>query len=263
MLRKTLWVFCVLILATSALAESDTEGTITVLVTIPPEIKIWFQEDSGQSPPSGGPVIGFSGDVGTDYYRATSDGLIGPYVPTTVTTGTAKDGWVSGYFESKDGAAIWLQSNMDLSGNLTTGGDLDDGFGNTLPTWFTIVVNGYEKTLHIPDPNGFRLGNSMSGTGWVHDGVIPGIGAGGYAGDGDQIGEDVAGPVIPICFGNQAFYPNQDAFRMSTASGSTFDMDSPIGPGRMKFQARCLRSGLHDVAGPYTTTITVTFTTGP
>jgi hypothetical protein len=219
-------------------------------MTIDTDSKIWYEGDVLD--------IAFSGTVGTDLHRTDADGLIGQYVPTDAASGASEDFQACGYFESSDGAIIWLQSNTDLTGSITTSGDLDDGYGNTLPTWFTILVQGFEKTLHIPDPQGFRLGNAPGG--YVADGVIPGVGQGGYAGDGDQVGEDVAGPVTPIAFGNQAVYPNQDAFQMATNNGSTLDLDAPIGPGKMKFVARCLRDGTHDVAGPYSATMMIAFT---
>ena len=256
MFQRIFVIFSVLILSTSAFATKDGpyEGDIAVSLTIPVETKIWYQG-------AGGAEIEFSNTEGTDTYRLTADGLIGLYLPTDAGSKVATDAWASSYYESKDGAEIWMYSNVDLTGSLTTSGDLDDGFGHTLTTWYTIAVHGYEKSLHIPDPHGFRLGNAPGG--WVADGVIPGEGQGGYAGDGDQVGEDIAGPVTPIFFGNQAFYPSQDAFQMATASGSTFDLDAPVGPGRMKFRARCLRNGMSDAAGPYTTTITATFIATP
>jgi hypothetical protein len=252
MLRNILIASCVLALAASTSAFEDIQGNdeITFKLDIPTDTKIWYTGD--------GLDIVFSGSVGTDYYRSTDDGLIGQYLPTDASSGASEDFQACGYFESSDGAAIWMQSNADLTGSITTSGDLDDGYGNTLPTWFTILVQGFEKSLHIPDPEGFRLGNAPGG--YVADGVIPGVGQGGYGGDGDLIGEDVTGPVTPFSFGNQAVYPNQDAFQMATNNGSTFDLDAPIGPGKMKFVGRCLRNGTHDVAGPYSATMMITFT---
>jgi hypothetical protein len=256
MFQRIFVVLSVLILTTTAFATKDGpyEGDVAVSLTIPVETKIWYQGSEVM-------VIEFSSTLGTDSYRATAGGLIGFYTATDVASKVATDAWASNYYESDDFAEIWMYSNVDLTGSLVTSGDLNDGFGHTIPTWFTINAHGYEKSLHIPDPNGFRLGNAPGG--YVADGVIPGEGQGGYAGDGDQVGEDVAGPVTPIFFGNQAFYPNQDAFRLSTASGSTFDLDAPVGPGKLKFKSRCLRNGMSDAAGPYMTTITATFIATP
>jgi len=256
MFQKIFVLFSVLILTTAAFATKDgpDEGEVAISLTIPVETKVWYQG-------SGGANIEFSGSMGADSYRSTADGLIGLYVPTDAGSKVATDAWASSYFESDDCAEIWLYSNVDLTGSLVTSGDLNDGFGHTLPTWFTIAAHGYEKSLHIADPHGFRLGNAPGG--WVADGIIPGEGQGGYAGDGDLIGEDVSGPVTPIFFGNQAFYPSQDAFRMVTASGSAFDLDAPVGPGKLRFRARCLRNGMSDATGPYMTTITTTFIATP
>jgi len=175
----------------------------------------------------------------------------------------AGDGWAIGFFESYDGATVWMQSNYGINGSLDISGDLTNGL-DTLPTWYTIAVNGYDASIPGPDPLGFRLGNSLgglSGPGWVNDGTIPGGVQGGYAGDNTPAG-DIAGP-LTFAFGNQDFYPTQDAFRMGIAHISTLDLDAPVGPGTMKFLARVQRSGVSDVSGDYTALITPTWTATP
>jgi|GEM_PF-2155132 len=256
MFQRVVVIFSVLILATPAFATKDgpDEGDIAFSLTIPVETKVWYEGPAGTT-------IEFSSTSGIDSYRSMAGGVIGLYAPTDAISKVATDAWASNYYESGDCAEIWLYSNVDLTGSLATTGDLNDGFGHTLPTWFTIAAQGYEKSLHIADPLGFRLGNAPGGR--VADGIIPGEGRGGYAGDGDLSGEDVSGPVTPIYFGNQAFHPDQDAFRMVTASGSTFDLDAPVGPGKLKFRARCQRQGMQDAAGPYVTNITATFIATP
>jgi hypothetical protein len=252
----------VLAFGSAAFAVLDIQGAgpITVKLTIQPYTQVWFQDDNWQTPPGPGePDIVFSPTAGVDPSRKLPLGLIGQYL-YTASMGSAEDGWATGYFESTDGATIFMQSNTDFSGSLAITGDLSDGLGHTIPSWFTIAVNGWDPILGVPDPNGFRLKNSVTPGGWVNDGTIPGNGKGGYAGNGNLTGEDVAGPVIPFAFGSQAFWPNQDAFRMATMNGSTFDLDAPVGPGTMKFLARCKRMGVIDVAGNYTATITPTFT---
>lgn len=260
MLRTALVTICILALSSTAFAVVDIQGQgpITVKLTIQAYTQVWFQDDNWSTPPAAGePDIVFSGTQGVDYYRSLANGLIGKYLPTDGSSGTAEDGWAMGFFESNDGATIWMQSNTDFSGTLTTTGDLNDGSGNTVPTWFTIAVTGYDGTIPGPDPNGFRLGNAPGG--WVADGIIPGASMGGYAGDGTSGGQDVAGP-ITFGFGNKDFWPIQDAFQMATTTGWLFDLDAPVGPGTMKFLARVKRAGVVDVAGSYTATITPTFT---
>lgn len=262
MFKKMLIMFCLLALTGTAFGAVDIPvptQAITVTLTIDPYTQVLFQDDSWVNLPDGDENdidIIFSNTVGVDYHSPV---LIGQYFTTDGISGSAGDGWATGYFESKDGATIWMQSNHGIDGSLATSGDLDNGT-NTLPTWFTIAVNGYDGVGN--DPNGFRLGNSGSGTGWVMDGLIPGGVPGGYAGDGVAGGNDVSGPVT-FAFGAQDFWPTQDAFQMSTATGSNFDLDAPVGPGTMKFLARVLRSGVHDVSGVYTATITPTWTVAP
>lgn len=248
----------VLALSGTAFAAVDIQGAgpITVQLTIQPYTQIWFQDDAWATPPgTGEPDIIFSGTAGVDPSRALSGTVIGVYGYGTL-AGSAEDGFAVGFWESTDGATIFMQSNVDFSGSVATSGDLANG-ANTIPTWFTIAVNGYDASIPGSDPNGFRLGNAVGG--WVNDGTLPGDGQGGYAGNGNLTGEDVVGPVAPFVFGNQGFYPNQDAFQMGTTAGWTFDMDAPVGPGTMKFLARCERNGVVDVAGVYTATITPTF----
>lgn len=248
--------------AAFALVDIPWQGAINVQLTIPAYTQIWFQDDNLTTPPAGPdanePDIIFSPTQGTDYYAST---LIGTYSPTDGTSGTAQDAWAYGYFESKDGATIWMQSNTNCSATIVTSGDLT-GTSTTIPTWFTIAVTGYDPTISGPDLNGFRLSNSGSSTGWVADGVIPFASMGGYGGTGldGGISVNVAGP---IGFGNQDFWGNQDAFRMTAATvapGFGISMIAPVGPGTMKFVARCLRSGVGDIADNYTATITPFFT---
>lgn len=241
--------------AAAAYVDQQGQGAISVELTVDSYTQIWFQDDAWATPPATGDLdIEFSSTKGVDYYRATASGLIGQYL-VDANQGAA-EGWANGYFESQDGATIWMKSNVDFTGSVATGGDLANGTA-TIPTWFTIAVNGYDEVNSVSDPNGFRLGNASGG--WVNDGTIPGDGKGGYAGDGDTTGEDVSAAVT-FSFGGQAFWPSQDAFQMSVTSGWAFDLDAPVGPGTMKFLARCLRSGVADVAGAYSTTLSPTFT---
>jgi hypothetical protein len=258
MLRSLVAALCVLALAGAVAAApiGDQQGnsTITVQLTIAKYSQVWYQDDSYGIAGGGEPDIVFSSTAGVDWYNTALSGAYGTH------TQAATEAYACGYFESADGATIWIKANCDLSGNVATSGDLTSG-SNTIPTWYTIAVTGWDDCQGIHDPNGFRLGNSGSGTGWVNEGTPPGASSpGGYAGDGDGFFSDIGAAVTPVIFGGCAFYPNQDCFQMANTSGSTFDLDAPVGPGTMQFLARCLRSGVHDVAGAYTATITPTFT---
>lgn len=268
MLRKILAALIVLALAVPVAATPDIDPPDSILVqlTIGEYAQVWFQDDNwGHSAPGERDLdIVFSGAEGTDYYRLTSDGLIGEYDPTTSTSGTAEDGWSMGYFESRDGATIWIQSNVDLDGYVCPQGDLEElGGGHTLPSWYTVAVTGYDHGTGMPDPNGFRLGNALGGSGWVSDGILPFASAGGYAGDGDATGNEVL--LVPagiFSFGNQGFWPDQDAFAMASACGM-FDFDAPVGPGTIKFLGRVHRNGVADPAGIYTSYINIGFGVAP
>jgi hypothetical protein len=262
MLRSLVVGLCVLALATTAAAFTDIQGnsTITVSLNIGKYTQVWYQDDSYNIAVAPEPDIVFSGTQGVDWHNTA---LIGAYSATSSATGAATEGWACGYFEASDGATIFMKSNCDMSGTIATSGDLTSG-ANTIPTWFTVAVTGWDDCQGIHDPNGFRLGNSGGTTaGWVDDCTPPFAATpGGYGGDGTAAG-DLAGPVTPILFGGQGCYPNQDCFQMVGNNGATFDLDAPVGPGTMKFLARCFRKGTQDVAGNYSATLTPTFTQDP
>lgn len=251
--------------SSTAFATSDEQGnnTITVNLTIDPYTQIWFQDDAWGIAADPEPDINFSGTAGVDWYRSISDGLIGTYLHNA-SKGAATDGFAVGFFESHDGATIWMQSNVDLTGNIACSGDLtgSDGSSPTIPTWFTVAVTGCDKVTDLADTNGFRLGNPADSGNWVDDGLIPFASMGGYGGD-DASGLGNNGNEVtasgPIYFGGQGFYGTQDAFRMNVSPYS-LDLDAPVGPGTMKFLARCKRLGVHDPADTYAATLTVTFT---
>lgn len=249
----------------SATTDIPYQGPIYVQLTVNPWTQIWFQDDNWKTPNAPDPWgtganatdidINFANN---DYMRALADGLIGEYA----STGDPTFGGNIGYFESQDGATIYMESNTNFSGTIACSGNLTRTTlpATTIPTWFTIAVTGYDK-LGIGD-NGFRLGNSGSGGNWVDDTPPPPGGSkGGYAGDnsGGAVGNEVTGnPAGGIRFGTQGTYPNQDAFQMIPSY--TLAMVAPVGPGTMKFLARCKRTGVHDLAGTYAATITPTFT---
>lgn len=232
--------------------------TITVKLLIASETWIQYQDDSWATATSPEPDIMFStatgNSAGADPWRP--EGLIGIYDYDSTKAPT--DAYATGWYESTDGATIYLKSNIDLSGVVQCSGPLTNAASDTLPSWFTVAVTGYDEVTPQPDPNGFRLANSQSTTGWVNDGTPPGaVSPGGYGGDNTAGGQEVTGPMT-IKFGNQGFWPSQDAFKMINVNYS-LNMDAPVGPGTMKFLGRVKRNGMADVAGQYTATLWVDF----
>lgn len=256
-MRKVLVILCVLALTLPAMAAWTVLGnnTITVSLTIEGETWIQFQDDAWATAVSPEPDIIFGAG---DYHNTV---LIGTYAAGYTPIST--DAYGTGYYESLDGATIYMKSNQDLTETIAVSGPLTSGT-HTLPSWFTVAVTGYDETLNVADPLGFRLGSSQSGTGWVADGVIPGSTTGGYGGHilggGGGTGISAGPPDAPIYWGGQPFWGLQDAWQMA-AGNYTMDLDAPVGPGTMKFLGRVLRSGMADVAGLYNATLTVTFTT--
>jgi len=262
-------------LSGSAFATSDVQGAgpINVSLTIGSWCQIWYQDDNWATPPAGPdanePDIVFS-SAGPSYpgdpYRALAGTVIGlydyiaPFPPT--------DARAIGFYESEDGATIYMESNANFTGTITCSGDLTGTvLGAKIPTWFTVALTGYDKTLATPanDPRGFVLGNTGGANPpWVDDCIIPNSGGlkGGYGGNGLGVGSgDVAAnPAGGIGFGGEDGHPGQDAFQM-TGSPYALNMVAPVGPGTMKFLARCKRMGVMDPADIYSATITVAFVT--
>jgi len=151
------------------------------------------------------------------------------------------DAWTEAFYESRDGAHLWLDTNTDILMTVTAGGDLTSG-GDTIPTWFTLAGSGL-------------AGGFLRGGLYVNDGNIPGDGAGGYAADD-------SGPDDIMELGSTAFHPNQYPFPMTGAGPWTLDLDGHS-KGNLKWLARCERHGMDDPAGTYLTTIDVGFALNP
>lgn len=268
MLRKSLVILCVLALTAPAWAILDMPTNnmpITVQLTIGTYTQIWFQDDTWATPPAANDfdIVFTNSATGAwpdDPWRSTASGLIGAYswpAPNPPTSGLG-----TGYYESVDGATIWMQSNTAFTATITCSGDLIETGGSTIPTWFTIVVSEA-----VAGSGGFRDGACVDAATWpwVNDGVIPLSGgkSGGYGGD-DPLGTGNFGNAVvvagPIFFGGQGWFGTQDAFAMAGGPVYTLAMGPGVGPGTMKFLARCLRNGLWDVTGVYTAFITPNFT---
>lgn len=201
--------------------------------------------------------IGFVNDKNPgDWFRARADGLIGFYRaldPNNNDDHSSCDPWADGYYESRDGAWLWVQTNNPLTMLIHRNGDLETVDGDTIPTYWTLAASGNWD-------NGFLVGGQ-----WVNDGDIPLDGAGGYAGTSSP-GLTPGGTIF---LGIQAFYPNQEAFSCETAS-TTDSLKLPCPTrGNLMFKARMLRTSIAwgesgdlvpDQAGNYSTKLDVTFT---
>ena len=145
------------------------------------------------------------------------------------------------YYESRDGAQIFVHTNNELSMWVHTNGDLTGQVhpeaNNTIPTWFTVALAPF-----------------MIDDAWLTTGTIPGDGQGSYLYD---LGTGFFG------YNNPTYnYPNQYAFPCAPAS-QTWRL-GPMMPetqGTIKFLCRIRRHGMADPGDHYFTWLDVTFTT--
>ncbi len=217
-----------------------TTEVMTVELTVAGYTQVIWQDSS----------IDFASDVydaGTgDYIRHKDDGLTGQYVtlgsdPRDGMDKASGDAWTDHYYESRDGAWLWLDTNTDVTMTVVSGGNLTNG-SHEIPTWFTLAGSGDWFT-------GFLLGNA-----WQNDGNIPGDGAGSYAADVDG-----GSPDGVMELGGTPFWPVQYSFPMAGAI-TTWTLSLPgHSKGNLKFLGRIKREGMNDPAGTYTSTLTVTF----
>ncbi len=144
------------------------------------------------------------------------------------------------YYESADGAVIFVRSNNPLSMKVTANGNLhavDPDCGDCyIPTWFTVAAAPF----------------MVDGT-WTGVGNIPGDGWGTY------LDEEAAG-TFGYNDGTYGIYPMQKAFPCSPALGNwTLGPLCPGVEGTLKFLARIHRNGMEDPGGDYTTVLNVLF----
>jgi hypothetical protein len=183
--------------------------------------------------------------AGGDYIRQPAGGVRGIYAPLDGTSAapggkSSGDAWTDAYYESRDGAYLWLDTNTDVVMTVTSGGDLTNGTA-TLATWFTLAGSGDWS-------NGFLRGGL-----WMNDGNIPGDGAGSYAAD------DI-GPDNIMEMGGTFFHPDQYPFPMVGAGSGPWTLDlNGHSKGNLMWLGRVKRNGMDDPAGVYTTTIGVAF----
>ncbi len=188
----------------------------------------------------------------TDWWRRSLDHVAYSACPDSFghfpTDNWAGDNWPTPngmYYESGDGADIWVKSNTLLSMKVTTTGDLTGTLTSaTIPTWFTTALSGpfliggvqlVGTVPFSPAPGGHYLYEASTGVfGHANDGVGPG----GY----DN-------------------YPDQYPFPCAP-SGTNWTLGSlsPYIEGNVKFLARCYRLGMVDPADQYVTNLNVLFT---
>ena len=155
------------------------------------------------------------------------------------------------YYESGDGAVIFVRSNNDLSMKVTTNGDLlGQTNGGTLPTWFTVClapfwINGSQLMGEVP--TGGQPGH------YLYDAT------GGVFGHCD---DNFANPV-PSTFTPTVYENYYDQYPFPCVGSQTWTLGSmvPYIEGTIKFLGRVHRHGLADAGDDYKTTLDVLFTT--
>jgi hypothetical protein len=245
MLRYILAGICVLALAAPAYGyeviwDGDPDGNIDINLQIDCYIQIIWQDTD----------INFTDQPPYDWWSTTlvpvgnqrcpDDGNQHPMYPWAGDAYYAASGR---YYESDDGATIYIHSNNDLTMRVHTNGDLTGTNlpiptpPNTIPTWFTLALCPFQI-------------NSV----WIAGHNIPFCGNPGcYASDTDTDGN------MEVC--TCPDHPNQFVFPCAPASQDFFlDLDAET-QGTMKFLARIHRNGMADPGDLYYTFLDVHFTT--
>jgi hypothetical protein len=238
-MRRLVFLFAVLALAMPSWAykvirDGAQEGDIEINLQIDCYIQIQWQDTQ----------IEFSENdfwstqlTGLAYQACPDDDNQHPMYPW------AGDVWYAGaggrYYESLDGAVIYVHSNNELSMHVHTNGDLSgtiNSSANKIPTWFTVALAPF-----MIDDN------------WIIYDDIPLDGQGSYLYDaGGVFGYGAPGPK----------FPNQHCFPCEPASQSW--LLGPMQPevqGTIKFLCRINRHGMADPGDHYYTWLDVSFTT--
>lgn len=250
MLRALITIMVVAALAVPAAAyttiwEGEKDGVIDIALQIDCYIQIQRQDSA----------IQFTDQSPYDWW---SDSLMGDVLTKCPDDdgqhpmyAWAGDQWYAGpggrYYESDDGAVIYVRSNNELTMNVHTNGDLagtENSATNTIPTWFTVALCPFV----IDD-------SPISGH------VVPFGGCDGcYLSDVVPAGGDYLFEVCEAGYGA----PDQWAFPCAPASQTyTTGMMQPAVYGTIKFLARIERHGMADPGDHYTTTLDVNFFTTP
>ncbi len=242
-MRKLLAILCVLAFALpiygyEVIWDGASEADVTIELQIDCYIQIDWQDTD----------ILFDGSAdwwstqlsGVAYQACPDDG--GKNAPEPWAGDQYYAGTNGRYYESGDGATIYVHSNNDLSMNVHTRGDLAgtiNSASNTIPTWFTVAL----APFMIDDL-------------WL-SGTVPGS-------DGHYL-YDAAPTSAVFSHGNDAVgynYPTQYAFPCAPASHTwTLGPMAPEIQGSIKFLCRIERHGMADPGDHYTTWLDVWFTT--
>ena len=249
MLKKAVLVLGVLVLAIPAFSynvtwDGDSSGVITINAQIDCYIQVLWQdvEIHFQATANDTPHDWWSHQLMGVGYMACPDSE-GKF-PLDPWAGDAYYCGDSGmYYESGDGARIFVRSNNSLSMIVTTNGDLHGTINdpnNKIPTWFTVCLAPF-----------WIGGVQLQGT-------VP------LDGPGQYLYEDPNNPGV-FLHGDDSQghnYPNQYAFPCEPAGTSwTLGSMPPYVEGTIKFLARILRRGLADAGDSYSTTLNVAFST--
>jgi hypothetical protein len=241
MLRVFVAIMTMAALALPAMAynttwDGDPEGDITIELQIDCWIQVLRQDAE----------IHFTDQSPFDWYNTSPTGA---YTKCPDTDNQhpmypwAGDHWYAPtgmYYESDDGAVIYVQSNNALTMNVHTNGDLtgtlNSPFG-TIPTWFTIAM--------CP----FTIGGVP-----VAGHTVP------FCGNpGCYLSGPAGGGLMTICGAGD--FPNQHMFPCAPASQVyTTGSMAPQVFGTIKFLCRIHRNGMMDGGDLYTTWLDVDFT---
>ena len=247
MLRILIAIMAVAALAVPAMGyetqwEGDQDGNLDIHLQLDCWIQIQWQNQ----------LIEFDG-LG-DWYHTSLDHFAYIACPDPEgkfpTDPWAGDAYYCGsdgmYYESADGAVIFVRSNNDLSMMVHTNGDLTGTLNppyDTLPTWFTVCLSPFQI-------GGVALVGSVP--------TVPETGHYLYDAGGSAFGHanDGAGPA------GWDNWPDQYPFPCAPASQNwTLGSMPPYVEGTIKFLGRVERHGLADQGDDYHTFLDVHFTT--
>ena len=250
MLRVLIAMMAVAALAVPAAAyetswDFPSGGTQNENIDIYLTLDCWIQIDWQDT------EIYFDGD--NDYWSTQLESLAYAPCPDDAPGKNAQDPWggadyytggAGRYYESFDGAVIFVRSNNPLSMMVHTNGDLlstDPLCGDcTIPTWFTVALCPFWVEGVQLDAGLIPISGGQPGV-YLFD-------------DAGEFGYDDTVPGY--------FFPYQKAFACEPASQEwTLGPLCPYVEGTIKFLARVLRHGLEDAGGDYHTFLDVHFST--
>ena len=245
MLRTLIAIMAVAAFVLPAAAyETIWDGEENGIIDIALQIDCYIQIDRQDS------EIHFTDQAPYDYWSTQLTGLGYADCPDDDNQNPmwawAGDQWYAGaggrFYESRDGAVIYVRSNNELTMNVHTNGDMEGTINdplNKIPTWFTIAMCPFV----IDD-------SPLSGHN-VPFCYNPGC----YLSDGDS---DF---VFEMCDGSYDF-PSQWAFPCAPASQTyTTGTMNPAVYGTIKFLGRIERHGMVDPGAHYVPHLNVSFTT--